>query len=70
MQGTTFTIGFDDALRQDLLRRLDAVRWSNAVTTDWRYRTCCGRWCDTGGRTTTSMRPSGGSTPCRKPRQR
>ncbi len=32
-----FTIRFDDGLRRDLRRRLDATRWSDAVTTDWRY---------------------------------
>ena len=36
---TPFTVGFDDALRRDLLRRLNSVRWSDATTDDWGYGT-------------------------------
>ncbi len=39
MSAEAFRIGFDDALRRDLRRRLDATRWSDAVTADWQYGT-------------------------------
>ena len=37
MPGQPFHIKFDSALRGDLRRRLIETRWSDAVTTDWRY---------------------------------
>ena len=37
MSGTTFSVRFENALREDLLRRLSDTRWSDAVTTDWQY---------------------------------
>jgi pimeloyl-ACP methyl ester carboxylesterase len=37
MTGPGFHIGFDRALRDDLLRRLRDTRWSDAVTADWQY---------------------------------
>ena len=37
MPQESFTVRFDGALREDLRRRLAAVRWSDAVTSDWRY---------------------------------
>lgn len=37
MSGAPFLITFDHALRADLRRRLAEVRWSDAVTDDWRY---------------------------------
>ena len=39
MSADPFRISFDDALRRDLRRRLDATRWSDAVTADWQYGT-------------------------------
>ena len=39
MPDPAFSVRFDGALRQDLRRRLDQVRWSDAVTTDWQYGT-------------------------------
>ena len=39
MSAHAFRISFDDALRRDLRRRLDATRWSDAVTADWQYGT-------------------------------
>ncbi len=39
LSADAFRISFDDALRSDLARRLDATRWSDAVTADWRYGT-------------------------------
>ena len=39
MSGDAFRISFDDAMRQDLRRRLEATRWSDAVVADWRYGT-------------------------------
>lgn len=37
MPGKVFSVRFETALREDLRRRLGAVRWSDAVTADWRY---------------------------------
>ncbi len=37
MPGEAFSVSFDTALREDLRRRLAEVRWSDAVTQDWRY---------------------------------
>jgi len=37
MPSQEFHIRFDDALRDDLKRRLAATRWSDAVTADWQY---------------------------------
>ena len=37
MPDTPFTIAFDGALRRDLRRRLRGIRWSDAVTADWRH---------------------------------
>ncbi len=39
MPDAPFLVGFDAGLRDDLRRRLGAVRWSDAITTDWRYGT-------------------------------
>ena len=32
-----FAVRLPGAMRADLLRRIDATRWSDAVTADWRY---------------------------------
>ena len=37
MPDKAFSVSFDTALREDLRRRLAEVRWSDAVTQDWRY---------------------------------
>lgn len=37
MTGTTFSVRFESALRSDVQRRLNEARWSDAVSTDWRY---------------------------------
>lgn len=37
MSATPFAVHFDHALREDLLHRLAATHWSDAVTSDWRY---------------------------------
>jgi microsomal epoxide hydrolase len=37
MTTESFIVRFDSALRADLLRRLAATRWNDAVTTDWQY---------------------------------
>ena len=37
MPGEPFQIHFDEVLRKDLQRRLADTRWSDAVTSDWRY---------------------------------
>lgn len=37
MPDTPFTVRFGQDVRVDLMRRLDGTRWSDAVTTDWRY---------------------------------
>ena len=37
MPGKPFQIHFDKALRKDLQCRLADTRWSDAVTSDWRY---------------------------------
>jgi len=37
MPDTPFTARFAPDMRTDLLRRLEATRWSDAVTADWRY---------------------------------
>ena len=53
-----FSIRFDSALRDDLRRRLAQVRWSDAVTADWRYGTderFLKALVGTGARPTTSM---------------
>ena len=36
MVGIPFSIALDAPLRDDLLRRLDGIRWSDSVSTDWR----------------------------------
>jgi pimeloyl-ACP methyl ester carboxylesterase len=38
MSGKPFQIHFDNALRKDLQSRLAHTRWSDTVTSDWRYR--------------------------------
>jgi pimeloyl-ACP methyl ester carboxylesterase len=54
MSGAAFQIRFATDLRADLLRRLTAVRWSDAVTADWQYgtsglilRILVDHWCTT-----------------------
>lgn len=37
MSGKPFQIHFDNALRKDLQSRLAHTRWSDTVTSDWRY---------------------------------
>ncbi len=37
MLGKPFQIHFSKTLREDILRRLAATRWSDSVTTDWQY---------------------------------
>lgn len=37
MTTESFSVRFDSTLRADLLRRLAATRWNDAVTTDWQY---------------------------------
>jgi hypothetical protein len=37
MPGKPFQIHFDKALRKDLQSRLADTRWSDAVSSDWRY---------------------------------
>ncbi len=39
MPDTRFAVAFAPVLRQDLRRRLDRIRWSDAVTADWGYGT-------------------------------
>ena len=39
MPDAPFAIAFNPALRSDLHRRLGTIRWSDAVTADWRYGT-------------------------------
>ncbi len=39
MPAEAFSIRFESVLRDDLRRRLAEARWSDAVTTDWRYGT-------------------------------
>jgi pimeloyl-ACP methyl ester carboxylesterase len=37
MTGKPFSVHFENALQEDLLRRLSNTRWSDAVTADWQY---------------------------------